>query len=353
MSLEIGMKIMNLEMTERVGRTEYCDHIPLVKKVTGCDLSPNMSTEEQQKAWRKFYEWAGYDFLWNTSDGPIDWKDLGRVTSMRHAVYAADGSDFNENITCPFKSVEEVLSFDAAQEYGLPDITERAKYFQQIYCNGRKNYPDLVFPGGYYKTLVSGCIQSFGWDMFLQAVGADPVRFGEYVLEGFYQLTLANIKAWAKTDIKVFICHDDIVWTQGAIFHPEWYRKYIFPRYKKLWQPLKEKGIKVTFCSDGNYTQFVDDIAFAGADGFIFEPLTSLELIVEKYGRSHIIIGNADCRILTFGNKDDIEKEVKRCMETAKHCPGFIMAVGNHIPSNVPIDNALYYFDLVNKYGKR
>ena len=29
------------------------------------------------------------------------------------------------------------------------------------------------------------------------------------------------------------------------------------------------------------------------------------------------------------------------------------MAVGNHIPHNVPIENALYYLDLVDKLGKR
>ncbi len=272
---------------------------------------------------------------------------------MGHAAYVKGGKDLRDILVCPFKISEKVLSFDAAEEYGLPDIEERAEYFQKIYQDGQRTYSNLIFPGGYYKTLVSGCIHSFGWDMFLLAAGTDPVRFGEFVLEGFFKLSLSNFKAWSKTDIKVFICHDDMVWTNGAIFHPEWYRKHIFPRYRKLWQPLKEKGIKVIFCSDGNFTEFVDDIANAGADGFIFEPLTSLELIVERYGKSHVIVGNADCRVLTFGTKEDIEREVKRCMDTAKPCPGFIMAVGNHIPANVPIDNALYYFDLVSKYGKR
>ena len=352
MSYEIGMRIINLEMTERVGRTEYCDHPVMVRHVTGIDPMSN-DEEEQKKAWQEFYQWADYDFLWNDNDGPIPWEKLGRVTDMGHATYAEGGTDFRDTLICPFKSPDDVLSFDAAEEYGLPDIEERAKYFQKIYQDGQKTYSNLIFPGGYYKTLVSGCIHSFGWDMFLLAAGTDPVRFGEYVLEGFFQLTLANIRAWSKTDIKVFICHDDIVWTNGAIFYPEWYRKYIFPRYRKLWQPLKEKGIKVIFCSDGNFTEFVDDIANAGADGFIFEPLTSLELIVERYGKSHVIVGNADCRVLTFGTKEGIETEVKRCLNAAKSCPGFIMAVGNHIPANVPIDNALHYFDLVNKYGKR
>jgi uroporphyrinogen-III decarboxylase len=40
--------------------------------------------------------------------------------------------------------------------------------------------------------------------------------------------------------------------------------------------------------------------------GFVFEPLTSLETIVERYGQTHVIIGNADTRILLFGTKDDI-----------------------------------------------
>lgn len=352
MSYEIGMRIMNLETTERVGRTEYCDHTEFVRHITGIDPSGKIN-EERRKAWQKFYEWVPYDYLFHTNDGPVEWQKLGRSTDMGHAVYAEGGTDFRDNVVCPFKTPEDVLSFDAAKEYGIPDIDERAKFFQQDYENNQRNYPNLVFPGGYYKTIVSGCIQSFGWDMFLLSVGTDPERFGEYVLEGFFELTLANIKAWAKTDIRVFTCHDDMVWTQGAIFRPEWYRKYVFPRYKKLWKPLKEKGIKVLFCSDGNFTEFVDDIADAGADGFIFEPLTDLELIVKKYGKTHVLVGNADCRALTFGTKEDIEKEVKRCMDTAKHCPGFFMAVGNHIPPNIPIDNALYYFDLVNKYGRR
>jgi len=352
MSYEIGMKVMNLEMTERVGRTEYFEHTDFIRHLTGLNpMSPNK--DEKKEAWKKFEQWADFDFRWFNNDGPKEWKDLGRATDMGHAVYQEGGIDFRDTLICPFKTPDEVLSFDAVKEYGLPDIKERANYFKQVYANVKSENPNLVLPGGYYKTIVSGCIQAFGWDMFLMGVGTNPDKFGEYVLEGFFNLTLANVKAWAETGIKFFIQHDDMVWTSGAIFNPEWYRKYVFPRYKKLWQPLKEKGIKVIFCSDGDYTEFIDDIAQAGADGFIFEPMTSLELIVQKYGKTHVIVGNADCRILTFGTKEDIEKEVKRCMDTAKHCPGFIMAVGNHIPNNIPLDNVSYYFDLVNKYGRR
>ena len=58
---------------------------------------------------------------------------------------------------------------------------------------------------------------------------------------------------------------------------------------------------------------------------------------------THAFIGNADTRILLRGDKPAIRAEVERCMAIGKDCPGFIMAVGNHIPPNTPIDAAIYY----------
>jgi len=351
-SYDIGMKIVDLEMTDRVGRTEYCDHPALVQHVTGRDARSD-DPKESQKAWQEFRRWANFDFLWFHNAGPTAWRNLGRTTDMGHAVYAQDGTDFRDTTTCPFKTPEEALNFDAADEYGLPDIDQRAKYYQKLHQNLQKANPTMVVPGGYYPTLISGCIASFGWEICFQAVGTDPVRFGEYVLEGFFRLTLANVRTWANAGIKVFIQHDDIVWSAGAIFQPDWYRRYVFPRYLRLWQPLKENGIKILYCSDGKFTEFIDDIAQAEAHGFIFEPLTSLELIGEEYGQTHVIIGNADRRAPTFGTKEDIEKKVKRCLNVGKPCPGFIMAVGNHVPANIPLDKALYYFEFMDRHARR
>jgi len=160
------------------------------------------------------------------------------------------------------------------------------------------------------------------------------------VLDRWADLLMGYVEAWAATDIEVFLTHDDMVWTAGGIFSPEFYRTYVFANYKRYWDCVKDAGKKVLFCSDGNYSQYVDDLAAAGADGFIFEPLTDLELVCRKYGRTHVIVGNADTRILTFGTTGDVVAEVKRCMDLGRDCPGYFFAVGNHIPPNVPIENA-------------
>lgn len=34
-------------------------------------------------------------------------------------------------------------------------------------------------------------------------------------------------------------------------------------------------------------------------------------------------------------------------------CPGYFMAVGNHIPPNTPVENALYYDEMYRKYSRR
>jgi uroporphyrinogen-III decarboxylase len=162
------------------------------------------------------------------------------------------------------------------------------------------------------------------------------------------------VRAQARTGIEVYINHDDMVWSEGPFMAPEFYRRVIFPRYAELWKPLKAAGKKVLFCSDANFTMFIDDIFAAGADGIIFEPMTSLDYAVEKYGRSKVIIGSkVDCRTLTFGTKAQIQAEIDATLQLAFGCPGFVMAVGNHIPSNVPVDHALFYFDYLRRHWTR
>jgi uroporphyrinogen-III decarboxylase len=145
-----------------------------------------------------------------------------------------------------------------------------------------------------------------------------------------------------------------MVWSGGPFMNPGFYRSVIFPRYRELWSMLRNAGKKILYCSDGNFTMFVDDLIDAGADGLIFEPLTSLDYVVKRYGQTHVIVGSKlDCRTLTFGSKDEIRREIDETLKLALGCPGFMFAVGNHIPSNVPVENAVYYLDYLKQHWRR
>ena len=341
MSYKIGMDTLNLKNTSRLAHTGFLSCPAVVRAVTGLD--PKGSGEADLKmetAWN-------FDIRWMTHDGQ-PWNERGRVTDMGHAEFLEGGADKREPVVCPFKSEEEVWNFDAVKEYKLPDFGELVKRYNEHYHYWQDKQPEVIATGGYYKTLMSGAIETFGWDMLL-AAASDLKKF-QKVLDSFFELSLHYFKAWAKTDIKCFITHDDMVWTSGPFIHPDFYREVIFPYYKKLWKVLHDEGKIMLYCSDGNYNEFIDDIAEAGADGFIFEPCVNIDYIAEKYGKTKVIMGSkVDCRTLTFGKKEEIKYEIDETLKIAKKCPGFIFAVGNHIPSNVSVENALYYYEHLSK----
>ena len=129
------------------------------------------------------------------------------------------------------------------------------------------------------------------------------------------------------------------------MFAPAWYREFIIPRYPRILQPLKERGIPVIHHSDGDYSAFVD--------GFIFEPCVRLPMMVEMFGRAKVLVGNADCRVLMSGGPKDVEREVRRCVDLGRECPGYFMLMSNHIPNSVPFDNVRRHFDAFERLRGR
>jgi len=348
-SREVALDNIRLRPCERWAHTEYSlgHHKELLKKWES--RPPRADAPPLSDPADPFC----LDFNWGTHDGPIRWGDVGRVTDMGHAVYAADGSDRRESVETPFKTPEDVWAFDAVTEYGLPDADELVQFYEEKIGAARRNDPKRLSTGGYYSTIVSGAIAAFGWDMLLLAA-SDQAKM-EKVLDSFFRRTLFHMEAWAKTSVEACIQHDDFVWSAGPFMAPEFYRKVIIPRYAELWKPLHAAGKKLLFCSDGDFTEFVNDVAEAGADGFIFEPMVDFGMMAERFGASHCLVGSfVDCRDMTFGKWDKVKADIDRTLDALeKSCKGAIVAVGNHLPPNIPMDIMEKYFDyLVPRLGR-
>ena len=339
MSVQVALDNIWLRPSPRWGHTEYSlnYHREYLETRVGLPASDSQFS-------RKVHERFVFDLNWSTNDGLTNWAAKGRTTDMGHAVYAADGSDMHQPSASPFTSEEEVWAFDAVEEYGLPDFDEQLQTYERMVQNARRAHPDQLTTGGYYRTIVSGAIASFGWEMLLIAA-SQPAKM-EQVLDSFFRRTLFHMEAWAKTTVEVVIQHDDFVWTAGAFMYPDFYRKVIIPRYAKLWQPIHEAGKKVLFCSDGNFMEFMPDLAEAGADGFIFEPCNDFDWVVDHFGQTHCLVGSfVDCRDLTFSRWDEVERDLARTFERLADCKGAILAVGNHLPPNIPPEMLDKYFD--------
>ncbi len=68
MSFIDGMAALNLEMPDRVPRTEYSVemHLDLINRVLGLNLSPDAPIELWTKARRDFMQAWNYGFVWST-----------------------------------------------------------------------------------------------------------------------------------------------------------------------------------------------------------------------------------------------------------------------------------------------
>ncbi len=337
MSYERGWAAFNLEAPSEIPHAQYISHPQWLQHVRAKQGKPNAGWEEL----------LDFDYAWSV-DAPV--TPRGRYTDMGHSVWMPDGSDYRLPKESPFGDLEEIYALDPFEEYGRIDFRKQVQEYQAFCDKARQS--DFVTSGGTYNSVVSFAIAAFGWENLLLAAGTDPERFGKF-LNRWGDYLMQWVEAWAATDIQVYHTHDDMAWTAGGIFSPEFYRQYVFPNYKRYWDCNKDAGKKILFTSDGNYTQYVDDIAAAGADGFVFEPMTDLEYVVRRYGRTHVIIGNADTRILTFGGRQEVYDEVKRCLDLGRDCPGYFFAVGNHIPANVPIENADACMDAYIQMRKR
>jgi hypothetical protein len=325
-------------------------HWDLVRRVTGLEVGPFSPASTQQRASSAFVAAWDYDLFWRTL---IYYDEFGPwYTDMGHAEYAAGGVDRRDTVTAPFKSADEVLRFDPWATLGARSHADVVGRFEADYRNECQLHPGGVNMTGIYPTLISGLIGLFGWDLLLEAAGTDPRRFGE--MAGRYASWMQQFfDALAASDVPVVMIHDDIVWASGPIFRPQWYRQYVFPHYEAYFAPLLQAGKKLLYTSDGNYDLFIDDIAATGVHGFVLEPLTRLEPVVERYGQTHVIVGNADTRVLLSGSRAEIRAEVKRCVDLGRDCPGFFLSVTNHIPANTPVESALYYNQVYEELRER
>jgi len=341
MAREHVLQNIDLKPSSRWGHSEYSInyHREYLEKKTGLSASdPDFG-----KAWNRLFE---IDFCFATNDGLIDWGKAGRTTDMGHAVYATDGSDERQPAVCPFETLEDVWAFDAVEEYGLPSEADQVAAYEAIVQTRLKNNPEQFTPGGTYKTIVSGAIQSFGWDMLLLGA-SDPAKM-EKVFDSFFRRSLFFYKCWAQTSVEAVLTHDDFVWTAGPFMHPDIYRSVIIPRYAELWKVVHDAGKRVLFCSDGNFTEFAEEIADAGANALIFEPMNDFDFMVDRLGDRCCLIGSAvDCRDLTFRNWDKASADIERTFNRLEDCRGAVVAVGNHMPANIPDDMMDAYFDAV------
>jgi hypothetical protein len=356
MSRQRALDAIHLQPTDRIPQMECLQHPDFERALTGID-----PYRHPQQARLKLLDLLDLDFNIAGvpgSDAPIenlftDGASSKTLEDGRHVVRWGTSATSHWDWGSDFTNAEQVLAYDPLQKMPAGTVETLAAEYQASLDQQRALAGDrYLATGGTYLTLFMWPMMTFGWELFLEVAAAEPERFKE-LMDGFALVTERVMHAWARTDVEVVTCHDDICMSRGTVFSPAWLEEVIYPHYTRFWQILHAAGKKVLFISDGRVNPIADAIFACGADGLFAEPHTDLEPLVAQYGDRKFFFGNVDSRIISYGTPATIEAEVQRCVAMGQHAPGYCIGVTNEITYNAPIENVFAYFHACQRYCRR
>lgn len=368
MSKNRYMQALNCQWHEVVPHQLWLHHPDFIKDATGVDYYDRPKTASV-----RFHQRFDVD-----NGGPVDIDDtpkerpvVGENKEGGQTREEGFSTVWNEHNRKPFTEPEQLWDFDPFGDYAMKAVEPTYAVGNYKWCFQRETWQkrrqdwndywakiEAVYPGkftnaqGFYCTTFMWGVCIFGWEIFLTALALDPDKTGQTLVR-ISEATAKMYEYFATIDDIEFVsAHDDLCIGSGPVADPQWYRKYIYPQYEKIFAPIKEKGKKVILTSDGDITKLAPDLAGI-YDGFIFESSTPFDFMLENFGSSKTLVGGINVRPLTFGNESDVQKEVEAALEKGKKYPGYIAACCDTIPGNVPIANVYAYFDAVEKYRYR
>lgn len=123
---------------------------------------------------------------------------------------------------------------------------------------------------------------------------------------------------------------------------PDSYRQYLSKPYSRLFDALREKGVKSSFFVCGDATKNMDEMAMCRPDCLSIDENIDIIKAAEVAKRHNIAIsGNLQLTVvMLLGNQKDNQKAACELIKTMSDF-SFLLAPGCDIPFNVPVENII------------
>jgi len=158
--------------------------------------------------------------------------------------------------------------------------------------------------------------------------------------------------------VDVIMIGDDIGGQSGPLFNPEFYRKVVKPRQKKLVRHIKSlTSAKIWYHTCGSVMEYIPDLLDNGID--ILNPVqTSCEgmnpaVLKGKFGdKLSFWGGGIDTQhVLPFAQPAEIREHVRKNLEIFKPNGGYIFNNVHNVQAGVPAQNVTALFDAAYEFG--
>jgi len=158
--------------------------------------------------------------------------------------------------------------------------------------------------------------------------------------------------------IDVVMIGDDLAGQQGPLFSPDFYRKVVKPRQKRLVQHIKSlTKAKIWYHTCGSCQPLIGELIDNGIDALnpiqIGSENMNPQELKKQFG-AQITFWGGGCdsqHILPFATPEEITQHVKRNLEIFKSGGGYVFNNVHNIQAGVPAENIIAMYEAAYDYG--
>lgn len=148
---------------------------------------------------------------------------------------------------------------------------------------------------------------------------------------------------------------DDIAHADGFFFSPDFYRRVLFPWFRKYGEVAAAKGLPLIYHNDGRFWEVIPDLVDCGISALQPIEPKAMDIVEVKrqWGRHLALIGNIDLGgSLTRGTPAEVEAEVRLRIRQLAPGGGYCVGSSNSIANYVPLANYRAMISAAQRWGK-
>lgn len=124
----------------------------------------------------------------------------------------------------------------------------------------------------------------------------------------------------------------------------KFWRRYLKPRLKEMYQACRKKGCSVFIHSCGNISEVFPDIIEMGVD--VVDPIQpevmDIKFLKKEYGKDIVLFGGIGCQsTIPLGTAEQVIKEAKERFSMLSEGGKYIFGPSGAIPTETPIENII------------
>ncbi len=247
------------------------------------------------------------------------------------------------------------------KDYSFPDGGDSTRFtgVRQQALKLREETPYAISTG------IGGVVYEICWYMrgleqwFMDML--ENIDFCEALLDQtlkFWMDYYAGFMAEVGDIVDIVMIGDDLAGQQGPLFSPDFYRKFVKPRQKKLVRHIKSlTSAKIWYHTCGGCAEYIPDLIDNGVDILNPVQISAAKMdpqnLKNTFGKDIVFWGGGidSQHVLPFAKPDEIREHVRKNLEIFKPGGGYVFNCVHNIQVGVPAENIVAMYDAAYEFG--